>query len=464
MNNDLANLIFRASGYFTGARPDTWLKRMEAMQWWDAARMRGWQEQELDRITRHAVTTVPYYQRVAQSEGIDPDDQRTPRERLAQFPVLTKDLMREHNEALQSTVPPKHKPFKISTSGSTGKPLSMLVNMDAVGRYFAVKLRALGWYGVRFADRQIRVWGFPLTGKQRFIWRARDLFQNRLRLVSFDLSAETLADFYDEALKFQPRYINGYTSGIYRLSSFIEETGRDGKALGLKLIVPTSEILYDWQREQMERAFGCPVMNEYGSGEAQAVAYECPEGRRLHVTHENFIVEVLDEQGRPALPGEPGLLTLTSFCNTVMPLLRYQNGDLVVEEPGMVCECGRHRGLSGFVSIVGRSADVLLRGDGEPTHWTTIYYAIKEAFTPEMVVEHQARQKALDLIELQVVKGSQYEDSAMEKFLNQLKGVLGQNVQIHLKFVDEIPREKSGKLRYFISDIKQAQQRSQPVP
>gem|GEM_PF-4746587 len=68
----------------------------------------------------------------------------------------------------------------------------------------------------------------------------------------------------------------------------------------------------------------------------------------------------------------------------------------VVQREKGVCACGRHRGLSLFSFIQGRSTDVLLRADGQHTHWTTMSYAIKDAFTPGMVLEHQARQKSLD--------------------------------------------------------------------
>jgi phenylacetate-CoA ligase len=170
-------------------------------------------------------------------------------------------------------------------------------------------------------------------------------------------------------------------------------------------------------------------------------------------------VEILDEKGNPVPAGDPGLLTITSLCNTAMPLIRYQNGDVVVGQPNASCECGRHPGSLVLTRIVGRSSDVLLRTDGEPAHWTVLYYAIKDAFKPGMMAEHQARQKALDCIELKVVKGPTYVDSAMDQFLASIKRSLGTGLRVDVVFVDTIEREESGKLRYFISDIPEARQR-----
>jgi len=457
MNNRLANELFRLSGFVTGMKPHAWLDRLEAMQWWGHSQMLDWQSVELTKMLEHAISTVPYYERVL--SPIDAAEESDVQSRLRKLPVLTKEQVRENFQELQSTLAMRRKPLEFSTSGSTGKPLKIRVDRAAFARYFSAKFRALGWYGVDFADRQVRIWGFPFKRSEQITWRLRDLLQNRLRLISFDLSTETLEHFYRRCLRFQPVYINGYTSAIHRFASFIEESGKEGASLGLKLVVPTAEVLYDWQREQIERVFGCPVMNDYGGAEAQCVALECPAGR-FHITHENVIVEILDAEGRAVPAGEPGFVTITSLCNMAMPLIRYQNGDIAAMEPNAYCECGRHLGLPVLSRIIGRSADVLLRTDGQPTHWTVIYYAIKDTFKPGMVVEHQARQTALDFIELSVVKGPKYDDQAMVRFLERIKSVLGQDVQLQLRFVDAIQREKSGKLRYFVSEISEAQQRN----
>ncbi len=453
MNNHIANWLFRTSGYITGMKPHQWLEDMELKQWWDDDKMLAWQRQELANILQHAKKTVPYYARSLPSFNVLQANEAF--EVLQQSPLLTKDHVREGFDALQS-----HnfsgKVLENSTSGSTGKPLHLRVNRDAFGRYFAAKLRAMNWYNIKFADRQVRIWGLAYDKRQRLYWKTRDLLQNRLRLVSYDLSDARLEEFYKQAVQFQPTYINGYTSGIYRLAQFINETGKNGKELGTKLVLPTSEVLLDSQQAEMIKAFGCPVVNEYGCGEIQAIAYQCPEGT-LHITHENMLVEVLDESGLPVPDGEIGKLTLTSFCNLAMPLIRYQNGDLVTKYNNFTCQCGRHAGLPILGRIVGRSSDVLYGTNGQPAHWTVIYYAIKDAFKPGMVVEHQAHQKTYNLIDMFIVKGSEYDETAMENFLARIRQSLGEDMQITVQFVDRIKREKSGKFRYFVSDIKEAQ-------
>ncbi len=426
------------------------------MQWWDEGNMRDWQRNQLAAILSFATATVPYYQETLLP--FDPKRIDDPICFLKKSPTITKDKVRDNFSLLQSTSPSIRRALSHSTSGSTGKPLHLRVDRPAFARYFAAKMRALGWHHVKFTDRQLRVWGLSTERKQQVYWQIRDKFQNRLRLVSFDLSDERLGKFFQQCLQFQPAYINGYTSAIHRFAQFIRDNNLDGHAFNARVVIPTAEVLLDKQADDIVEVFGCPVMNEYGCGEIQAIAYECPSGS-LHISHENVFVEVLNQKGEPVSNGEVGLLTVTSFCNKAMPLIRYQNGDLVTLRKNYTCKCGRHNGLPILGKIIGRSSDVLFRTDGEPAHWTVIYYGIKASFKPGMIIEHQARQLAFDLIDIDIVKGPSYDKNAMNDFLVLLRDSLGRDLQINLRFVENIERENSGKLRYFISEMPMGQMR-----
>jgi phenylacetate-coenzyme A ligase PaaK-like adenylate-forming protein len=218
MDNRLAESLFRLSGLATGMKPYAWLGGLEEMQWWERPAVLGWQAQNLRMILQHAVDTVPFYQR-----GLPPVPEVTadnPAAVLASLPVLTKDDLRQAFDALQSTAPLVHQPLNLSTSGSTGRQVRLRVDRPAFARYFAAKFRALQWYGVGLADRQIRVCGLPFRRHQQLVAGVRDVLQNRLRLVVFDLSSEALARFLDRCLSFRPAYMNGYTSGIWALRGF----------------------------------------------------------------------------------------------------------------------------------------------------------------------------------------------------------------------------------------------------
>jgi len=89
----------------------------------------------------------------------------------------------------------------------------------------------------------------------------------------------------------------------------------------------------------IERAFGCPVLNEYGSSECMSIASGCREGW-LHVNDDWVALEPVDRNYRPVPPGEPShTALLTNLANQVQPIIRYDLGDSVVAAPKR-CRCG----------------------------------------------------------------------------------------------------------------------------
>src|SRR5690606_31785328 len=99
-------------------------------------------------------------------------------------------------------------------------------------------------------------------------------------------------------------------------------------------IVVGAEKLHQFQREAIERVFGAPVFETYGSREFMLIGAECPEHAGLHITAENLIVEVLGSDDRPVPAGEEGDVVITDLTNTGMPFIRYRNGDRAVMATG----------------------------------------------------------------------------------------------------------------------------------
>ena len=73
---------------------------------------------------------------------------------------------------------------------------------------------------------------------------------------------------------------------------------------------------------------------------------------------------------------------------------------------------------------------------------------------PHSILKFRVTQKTEDLFEIEVVPGSGPVDRAEQLFEQLMKKQLGKNIQIHFRRVPSIEREPSGKLRYFISEVK----------
>lgn len=77
----------------------------------------------------------------------------------------------------------------------------------------------------------------------------------------------------------------------------------------------------------------------------------------MHLFEDLFVVENVDEQGRPVPDGEVGhKLLLTNLFNRTQPIIRYELSDMVAVDSGP-CPCGRS--LRRVVSLEGRSDDIL---------------------------------------------------------------------------------------------------------
>jgi len=105
----------------------------------------------------------------------------------------------------------------------------------------------------------------------------------------------------------------------------------------------------------IERAFGCPLLNEYGASECMCIASGCREGW-LHVNDDWVVLEPVDRDYRPVRPGEPShTVLLTNLANQAQPVIRYDLGDSVVASPTR-CHCGSP---TPAIRVQGRNDDVV---------------------------------------------------------------------------------------------------------
>ncbi|KQU63223.1 hypothetical protein ASG66_02085 [Bacillus sp. Leaf406] len=107
----------------------------------------------------------------------------------------------------------------------------------------------------------------------------------------------------------------------------------------LRGILVAGELLSPNRKSYLERVWGVPIFNLYGSTETGNVARMCDSGV-LHLSEENYYVEVYDESLEKELHrGERGIAVITTLTNQGAPLLRYASGDLISLHDSH-CRCG----------------------------------------------------------------------------------------------------------------------------
>ncbi|MFC5700523.1 AMP-binding protein [Cohnella faecalis] len=159
-------------------------------------------------------------------------------------------------------------------------------------------------------------------------------------------SGRTPVTPYPRVLELMRRLGVTIVAGLPREMELLAETAR---LLGsdikkdypdLRALCVAGELTGELRRQHIERLWGVPVFNLYGSTETGNIAAMCEHGI-MHIVEKDFVVETLAEDGfAPVDPGAKGFAAITTLTHEASPLLRYFNEDVVSVE-ACACACGR---------------------------------------------------------------------------------------------------------------------------
>lgn len=453
-------VFFPAHEWLLGRPTRECVRALEASQWFSPAEIRALQARKLADLLLHAYRHVPYYRRVFESAGIDratweslkKDRQfntsqvHGPRvsELLRSLPLLDKRIVREQTSAMVWPDAPGGL-FPHNTGGSTGEPLQFFVDRRRQAYDQAARIRTHRWFGVDFGEREILLWGSPIEihGTDR-LKRFRDTCFNQRLLDAFNMSPRRMDQYLDVLSRYRPASLFGYPSSLSLLADHAEVHGRAVDTSCMKAVFVTGEVCFPTQKETLERYFGVPVANGYGSRDAGFIAHECPQGR-MHVTAENLYLEVLRD-GKPVGDGEIGELVVTHLDAYAMPFIRYRTGDMGRLLDGR-CSCGR--GLPLMDVVAGRQTDFLHLPDGTVKHALSVIYPLRELAG---IRQFQVVQAGDYSVRIKVRPASAGAVKAAE-VRRAVLPVLESVPSIGVELVEEIPVSASGKFQYVRSEV-----------
>ena len=420
-------------------------KNLEKSQWSSLESLKQEQAQRLSAFISKVYQQVPYYKKVMDEKGVSSGDIQSPVD-LNKLPFLTKALIRDNFEELRSASAGPLSRF--NTGGSSGQPLIFLLGKERVSHDVAEKWRATRWWDVDIGDSEIVAWGSPIElGAQDKTRLMRDkLFRSEL-IPAFDMTEEKILAFIHKIRSSKPKMLFGYPSVFDLLAKTAEKHEIQLDNLGIKVAFVTSERLYPYQRENIQRVFGCPVANGYGGRDAGFIAHECPQGG-MHLSFEDIVVEIIDEHGMPLPAGEKGEIVVTHLGTSEFPFIRYKTGDIATLS-NKDCLCGRN--LPMLESIEGRSTDFVQAMDGTMMHGLALIYILRDL---DWVAAFKIVQESLLLTRVEVVLTSgKLNKEQCALIVSGFKKRLGESVDIEVKQLSEISPEKSGKYRYVISKV-----------
>jgi len=421
------------------------LRRLKRTQYDPPETIVSRQLQSVREIVSHAYETVPYYRRLFDECGMQPNEVRS-FDDFRRIPLLTKQAIREAGDTLLSNHYPKAALHGKKTSGSTGVPLHIWVDDAAMQFKRGCTLRSDEWSGWRFGRRVAKVWGNPEYRK--FGWRGRlrnVLLDRSVYLDTLCMDEAALNEFAGQLRRSPPSLLFGHAHSLYLFAQFvasrrINEIRPDG-------IIATAMVLHDWQRRAIEDVFACKVTNRYGCEEVSLIASECEVHNGLHVNADGVFVEILANH-RPAPAGEPGTIVVTDLVNRAMPLIRYKVGD-VAAAATRLCPCGR--GLPLLERLEGRESDYVTTEFGELVSGISL----TENFALHVpgVAQMQIVQEAITQFRFRIVAGSEFGPASHDRLRSLVRERFGPNTRYEVEFVAEIPQEPSGKYRFCISHV-----------
>lgn len=427
MNNSIAKTIFKIGARYRN--PGLFAKVLELKESdsYSSDQLMSLQEKKLTRLLKFMVKHSPYY-----SDLLKDFNYSNALSSLKELPIIQKSDLLANIETLNCYSSIENK-IKAETSGSTGQPFQFYKNLDWDTSNRASFIRSYSWYDVKPWELNGYFWGYSLNQDNQRKTKILDTLQNRFRAFSYE--ENELIQFLNK-LK-SATYLHGYSSMIYEVAKIALELGMTASDFPqLKMIKGTSEKIYNYYQDPVEKAFGNRIISEYGSAEAGIIAFECPHGH-MHINEENVIVEEVD-----------GNAIVTNLNAYSLPIIRYNTGDAIKLDLTTNCKCGRKSKI--ITEVLGRVGKKI-QGKNNTYPSLTFYYIFKNiSLEKGSNIQYQAIQKKKGEVDLKVTSAlnqnelNWIKEQAQSYFKGDLDIRIMQNQTIH---------DKMGKLKDFITEL-----------
>lgn len=428
-----------------GHRTVQCLKNFEKTQWLTLHKLKRYQLEKFKSFLKEVNQLSPYYRSLFSKNNIDVQNINS-LEQLSQIPFLNKQIIKDNINLIKYQNAVKLIPYR--TGGSSGEPLHFYVSKKRIAHDVAAKWRATRWWQVDIGDRELVVWGAGIEcHKQSWVRNVRDFMLRSYLIPARNLTQHEMDKIIEFIKSYKPKMLFGYPSILGYLAKYVLQVHAPLNRCGIKVAFVTSEVLDDIQKENIQKAFGCTVANGYGGRDAGFIAHHCPSGN-MHITAEDILVEIIDEQGNILPPGHLGEIVVTHLASTGFPFVRYRTGDMGIYDESP-CSC--HRNLPSLRNIIGRKSDLIYAQNGAAVHRAEI---VKPITAIKDIERFQFVQKSLESAVLKV-KGPRLSKKDETKLSHYYRTLLGELFTLKIEYVEEIEFEASGKYKFVISELHQ---------
>ncbi len=341
------------------------------------------------------------------------------------LPQLIKDDLRAN--ATNMLTVPQSLLKKAHTSGTSGSPLTVYRSARSIIREYAYVWAFRRGHGLYMGDRIVSMRGMLDATTFRYFNKA----ENTLYLSSYLLSSKTIHQYAEQLSRFRPKAIFSFPNTLFALANFLKDSGLQ---VEVPLIFTSSETLYPFQRERIEKELNGRIFDWYGNAERTIALGQCEMG----YYHDAPLYGISEFS-------ETGVVT-TSLTNRAFPLIRYFVDDHFTLMPD-ACPCGRGRGV---VSIDGRSEDFVRLPDG--TQVVGLGLAFREI--PNLRFA-QIFQDEISSLQVNIVVGARFSVADEQLLRHKLNLLLNNSIDISFNKIEEneIVKSASGKYKLVVSKV-----------
>lgn len=417
-----------------------WIAFLKKSEKWTEEQIKEYQLQQLKEIVKYAYDNTRGYRRLYDDAGIHPDSIRT-FEDFKKLPFVTKEMIRDNLDDFSIKV--KGRQY-VTTGGSTGIPFGFYRDKIAFAKELASKAYQYYRIGWKEGDRQLVLRGLVIPSPNHVKFYPRF---NELRCSSYYLTPEWMELYYKKALNFRPKWIKCYPSSGYIFAKFLKE--KRWNIPGIKGVLCASENLYDFQKELLQEVFGCRVFSHYGHYEMAVLAGFCEFEDTYHVLPQYGYAELIDEKGRSVeKPGAKGEIVATSFIMKATPFIRYRTRDIAILKGWKCNSCGRPYQI--WEKIDGRLQEFIITKNNRYISMTSINMH-DDIF--DHIYQFQFYQKKKGEVIFRFIPKTTCNKKIIEDMFRRLKIKLGNDVELIMKPVKEIPLTPRGKHRFLIQKL-----------
>lgn len=332
-----------------------WDKEKECIEREELAQL---QLEKLQSTIHRVYRNVPFYRRIFDKHGIDPDSFGSI-EDINKVPFTTKNDLRENYPYGLFAVPLREVVRIHTSSGTTGMPIVVGYTKNDLKIWTELVARVLSAGGITKDDVIQIAFNYGLfTGAFGFHYGAEKIGASVIP-VSIEnpkKQIKILQDYRTTAIISTPSY-------ALLIANTLIEMDINPNSLSLRFGLFGAEPWSERMRQEIEEKLKITATDNYGLSEIMGpgVAGECLEKKGLHIQEDHFFFEIIDPQTlEPVKEGETGELVITTLSKEAFPVLRFRTGDLTRFLPGE-CPCGRT--FRRIDRIMGRTDDmIIIRG------------------------------------------------------------------------------------------------------